>query len=117
MRIQFKTEGGIAYLPGLSAPVTIDTAELPEPEAGELMRLVEEARFFDQPPTAAAPTRGAADYRTYTVTVEDGRRRHTVRFTDPVGDTGSQRLLDYLKAKTRAMRDAARGGPSGQPPG
>ena len=117
MRIQFKTEGGIAYLPGLSAPVTIDTAELPEPEAGELMRLVEEARFFDQPSIVGPPARGAADYRTYTVTIEDGGRHHTVRFADPVGDGGPQRLLDYLKVKTRAMRDAARRPPDRPPSG
>ena len=37
MRLQFKTEGGFAYLPGLNQPVTIDTDGLPPEEAGKLI--------------------------------------------------------------------------------
>jgi hypothetical protein len=101
-------EGGIAYFPGLSKPVMIDSNELPKEEAAELKRLVDAARFFDLPTVAGAPPRGAADYHQYTVTVEDSGRRHTVQLTDPIEDPNCQRLLGYLRAKVKVLRTAAR---------
>ena len=108
MRIRFKTEGGVAYFPGLSEPVTIDGDELPEEEATELKQRVEEARFFDLPAQAGEPPRGAADYRRYTVTVEEGGRSHTVQLTDPVEDPNLQRLVSSLDAKAKALRRTSR---------
>src|SRR3712207_8447327 len=68
MRISFRMEGGLAHVPGLSEPVSVDTDELPAEEASELERLIEAARFFELPATSALP-RGAADYQKYTITV------------------------------------------------
>lgn len=109
MRIQFRMEGGIAQFPGLSKPVVIESAALSEEDAGELTRLVEAARFFERPTVVGAPPRGAADYRLYTITVEDRGRRHTVKCTDPVEDPTVQELLGFLQARARALR---RGGTS-----
>ncbi len=106
LRVRFQTEGGIAFFPGLSEPVTIDGDELPEEDAVELERRVEEARFFDLPARVSEPQRGAADYRQYTITVEDGGRSHTVRAVDPVEDPGLQTLVNYLNAKAKALRRA-----------
>ena len=72
MRIRFKVEGGIAFFPGLSSPVAIDSGELPEEEATELERRVGEARFFDLPVEIGKPHPGAADHRPYAISVEDG---------------------------------------------
>ncbi len=99
MRIQFKMEGGIAYFPGLSKPITIDTNELPEQEADELKRLVNATRFFDLPAVIGSPAPGAADYRQYTITIEDNGKQHTVRLTDPIVDPNLQALLTYLKTR------------------
>ena len=116
MRVTFTMEGGIAYFPGLSRPVTIDSGELPDHEARELERLIEAARFFDRPATAGPPARGATDYYQYTVTVEVGGRQHTVRLTDPVEDPGLQALLNYLRATAKALRAEARARPSPERP-
>jgi hypothetical protein len=116
MHVTFTMEGGIAYFPGLSQPVAIDSDELPEQEARELERLVEATRFFDRPTTSGPPARGAADYLQYTVTVQVGGRQHTVRLTDPVEDPGFQALLNYLRAKAKALRAAARARPSPERP-
>lgn len=116
MRITFTMEGGIAYFPGLSRPVTIDSSELLKQEASELERLVEAARFFDQPATTGPPARGAADYYQYTITVEVRGRQHTVRVTDLVEDAGLQVLLRYLRAKAKALQAAARTPPSPERP-
>jgi hypothetical protein len=116
MRIQWKTEGGLAYFPGLSRPVTLESSTLPEAEAAAVRRLVEAARFFDLPPTVGTPARGAADYHRYTITIEDGGQRHTVQATDPVEDPTLQALLTYLKGKATALRTEARQRASDPPP-
>jgi hypothetical protein len=108
LRVRFKTEGGVAHFPGLSEPVTIDSDELPEEEAVELKQRVEEARFFDLPAQAGEPPQGAADYRRYTVTVEEGGRSHTVQLADPVEDPSLQKLVSSLDTKAKALRRARR---------
>jgi hypothetical protein len=107
MRIQFKTEGGIAHLPGLSKPVTIDTDELPVEEAKELERLIEAARFFELPATSAPP-RGAADYQLYTITVTTPDRSHTVRLAEPIEDPRVRELVNHLRAKALKAHLASR---------
>ena len=104
MRIELKTEGGIAHFPGLSRPVVIDSAALSAEDDAELRRLVEAARFFERPPTVGTTSRGAADYRRYTISVEDDGRQHTVKLADPVEDPSIQQLLRFLQVKARALR-------------
>jgi hypothetical protein len=104
VKIQFQMEGGLASFPGLSKPVTIDTQELPEGEAARWAQLVQAAGFFDRPAVVGVPARGAADHRRYTITVEDGERRHTVTLTDPVPDAGLQALLAALRGKSSSER-------------
>ena len=99
MRIQFKMEGGIAYFPGLSKPITIDSDELPKQESDELKRLVNATRFFDLPTVTGSPSPGASDYRQYTITIEDDGKQHTVHLTDPIQDPNLQALLTYLKTR------------------
>jgi hypothetical protein len=104
MRIEFQTEGGIAHFPGMSRPVVIEGDALTEEDAPELQRLLEAARFFERPTAAGAPRSGAADYRQYTITVEEGGRQHTIRLADPVEDPSLQQLLRFLQAKARALQ-------------
>jgi hypothetical protein len=108
MRVQFKTEGGMAHFPGLSQPTIIDSTALAAEEAGELQRLVEAARFFERAERANEPSRGAADYHQYTITVDDGQRQHTVQLTDPVPDQALGQLLHFLQDKARALRRPGR---------
>ena len=109
MRIVFTTEGGLAYFPGLSRPVVIDSDDLPAPEAAELERLLGSARFFELPKNARALRHGAADYQQYTITVENGARRHTVRLADPVESPDLQALLDFLREHARPLVAPGRG--------
>jgi hypothetical protein len=104
MHVEFTTEGGIAHFPGLSRPVVVDSTALSAEEDAELKRLVEAARFFEQPATVGAPPHGAADYRQYTISVEDDGRRHTVKLADPVEDPALLQLLHFLQAKARELR-------------
>jgi hypothetical protein len=99
MRIQLKMEGGIASFPGLNKPITIDSDQLPEKESDELKRLVNTTRFFDLPTVMGSPSPGAADYRQYTITIQDEGKQHTVHLTDLIEDPNLQALLTYLKAR------------------
>ena len=108
MRIQFKTEGGIA---GLRRKVTIDTdektitvgtadrtistEELPVEEANELERLIEVADFFEISATSAPPPRGA-DYQQYTISVTTPSSSHEARLTDPIENPRVQELVNHL---------------------
>ncbi len=107
MRIQFKTEGGIAHLPGLSEPVTIDTDDLPEEQANELERLIEAADFFELPATSSPPP-GAADYQQYTISVTTPGRSHEARLMGPIENPRVRELVNYLRTKTIEARLASR---------
>lgn len=107
MRIEFSTQGGVAYFPGLAKPVVIDTSELPAEEAAAIERLVDAARLWQQPAQPSGLPRGA-DLRQYTITVEDRDKRHTVRLHDPIADPALAALVSHLQAKMKALRRAAR---------
>jgi hypothetical protein len=95
VRITFKSSGGIAYFPGLSAPKTIDVSSLPSDRQQEIRNLLAESRFFDLP-SRTPPPKGAADYQTHTITVADDGRQHTVEVSDPV-PAALGRLVDLLR--------------------
>jgi hypothetical protein len=99
MRVELQTDGGIAYFPGLSKPVVVNSADLPKAQASQLQQLIDDAHFFELPAAPRARPKGAADMRSYTITVEDGRRRSTVRLVDPVEDTNLQALIEFLEAQ------------------
>lgn len=107
MRVQFKTEGGLAYLPGLSQPVTFDTDGLSPEEAGKLERLVEAAGFFELPATSDPPP-GGADLRSYTISISSSGRSHTVRIVEPIDNPQLQALVDHLSEKARELRAGPR---------
>jgi emfourin len=97
MRVQFQVSGGIGFLPGLAAPRAIDVDALPDDDRRRVERAVDEARFFTLPARVPAP-RGAADFQTYHVTIEDGPRRHTVVVSDPVAPAPLQKLINVLRS-------------------
>jgi Emfourin len=103
MIINFQSSGGFAHFPGLSRPVRIDTDELAPDEAGRLNGLVERARFFEQPPEVGTPPPGAADLRSYTITVEEGDRKHTVQTSDALTDGALRDLVEHLRAHQGAQ--------------
>jgi hypothetical protein len=101
VKITFETSGGFAALPAVGEPVTIDTARIEPQLADQLETCVRESRFFDQPATIDTTQQGAADYFTYTVTVQDGPLLHTVQLTEPITDAALERLVSSLENMTR----------------
>jgi len=112
MRVIFETSGGVAYFPGLARPVVIEQDQLPEADARQLNDLVSAARFFDRPAQVGgqgAP--GAADYRQYTITIDQGEQHHTLNITEPVEDPDLRQLVRFLEAQAKALRAKARTAP------
>ncbi|RKH06599.1 hypothetical protein D7V97_22370 [Corallococcus sp. CA053C] len=109
MRIELKREGGLAFLPGLSRPRTFDLRDLPPAQAEALTRSVQAAAFFNQPAVVGTASKGAADQTRYTLTIEEGGRRHTVQLLEPVQEPHLHALLELLKQVERdSRREAAR---------
>ena len=107
MRIDFVEEGGIAYLPGLRKPVTIDVEQLEPGERAGLEKLVEDVGFFELPENIGHPAPGAADYQHFRLTIEDKGRHHSVRILVPV-DPKLQPLVAAVQRLVKAQRAAAR---------
>jgi hypothetical protein len=104
VRIQFAVDGGIAYMPVLAAPVTIDTAALAPEQATAVEQLVDRARFFTLPPRIGQLSRGAADHQTYTLSIEDGGRSHTVHITDLAAHPELAALVRALQRQVKGLR-------------
>src|SRR6185436_15346457 len=67
MRVELQTEGGMAYFPGLSKPVVVDSSDLPKEQAARLQQLIDSTHFFDLPAASRSVPKGAADIRRYTI--------------------------------------------------
>jgi len=103
VRITFQSQGGIAFFPGLNRPVVIDTAQLPAGQRSKLEGLVQATRFFALPPTVGTKRRGAADFREYTLKVEDEVQNHTVHVTEPFENSDLEELIMALQSHARAQ--------------
>jgi hypothetical protein len=101
MKITFETGGGFALLPAPGQPVIIDTAQVDPQVADQLETLVRESRFFELPALIDTTQEGAADYFTYTVTVQDGPLINTVQLTEPIADAVLERLVSGLQRLAR----------------
>jgi len=99
MRLTFEREGGLAALPGLARPVTIDTATLSSEEAAHWDRLVSDAECWSHGPSD--PPAGQRDARTYHLTLEDGTRSARLTLHDPL-PPAVRPLVRALEARLRA---------------
>lgn len=102
MKITLSVSGGFAHIPGLSKPFTVDTTLLDPKISAQLEFLVHSCQFFQQAASAAPAPQGAADFRTYSITVEDGARIHNVQLIDPIRDADLERLVSALQSIARA---------------
>jgi hypothetical protein len=107
VRIRFESEGGFGYFPGLQRPIELDTEQLPAQQATKLEQLVQAANLLDRPDETVEPRPGAADHRTFTITVDDGARSRTLTLAEPLDDQTLQALVDHLTAEQRSRPGSA----------
>jgi hypothetical protein len=82
LKINLERSGGIL---GSVSSHTVDTNKLPKSKAAELKDLLSQSEFYklsSMRSNPILPKKGAADYFTYNITVEDGEKKHSVRCTD-----------------------------------
>ncbi len=96
MRITFERSGGFA---GMRFTASLDTDSMPAEQANALKQLVASSGFFNLP--ATIPSTGGADQFTYTVTINDQGRQHTVVAKDGSIPPGLQPLLQQLTSLAR----------------
>ena len=126
MRIELKTEGGVAFFPGLAPAFAIDTVSLAIDDANCLAALVAQSGLLDVPaaghrsqPRSLArgkstpPVRRGVDARRYVLTVDDGSQRRSVTLEDPVPAKLAP-LVAFLRARQRAGRRASGLGGGGE---
>jgi len=102
MRITLKIEGGIAHFPGLQQPLSVAVDSLPAAEQSQMRELLSACDFFHLPARLDVPAPGAADYRTYIITVQTAQQTHTVTVYDPVRDQRLQELIQLIRATRTA---------------
>jgi hypothetical protein len=95
MRVLLQQEGGLAGL--VRPPLAVDSAQLAPEQQRELDRLMVECDFFHLPSDGPTSPQGAADYVTYTLTVEREQQIHSIRVTDPVTDAALAALIAFVK--------------------
>lgn len=105
MRITFKTDGGLAFFPGLAQPFVFEDSRLGKKDAQNLQRLIDKAGFFELPSMIGRTLPGAADMQTQTLTIEDGAKSKTVRLVSDASEDvqalfdGIQEIVTKLRAK------------------
>jgi len=92
MLVRFARSGGFG---GMRVSRAVDTGTLTPGEAKNVTALVESASFFSLPETFPRPSKGA-DFFTYTITVEDGGRNHTIEVCEPAAPPTLIPLIRYL---------------------
>jgi len=104
VRIDLERTGGVA---GIRLATTTASDSLPEPAARELTRLVDASGFFALP--ARIDADGAVGDRfTYTITIDDGSRSHTVT-GERRGRARGVEAADWLADAVDAARAAELG--------
>ena len=95
MRVTLQQEGGFAGL--VRPPLVVDSTQLAVKQQRELDQLMVECEFFHLSSDGPTPPQGAADYVTYTLTVEQDQQSHSLHMTDPVTDAALAALIAFVK--------------------
>ncbi len=96
MKIDFERSGGFM---GRTVSLSLDLDELPADQAQALRLLIDNADFFNLP--ADSPDSPAPDAFSYTLTITDGERQHTIHADDIFAPESLRPLLDDLSVRAR----------------
>jgi len=95
MTVTFERSGGFA---GRQLRYRVNSDELSDADRNQLQQLVDTPGFFGLPEQIKAPP-GAADVFQFTITVDDGDRKHTVEVDQTVAPKNLKPLLQWLGAR------------------
>jgi hypothetical protein len=97
MIIHLVRSGGFG---GMRREVRFETQSLAREEREPLEGLVQASGFFSLPGKFPKPGKGA-DYFTYSITVDDGRRVHTVEVAEPSLPEGLRPLVREVSKRLK----------------
>lgn len=100
MRIRFVRSGGIANIP---STVDLDISTLPASKVKQVKKLLQKARFFDQPSRALGSQQARDEYH-YQVTITDGAQTHTIETTDTALSPDLLPLIEWLEKEAVTKR-------------
>ncbi len=100
MRYHFVRTGGFA---GMRLETTVDSNALPPEEAKTLQQELDSAHFF-QLPNQIKEQGGGADRFQYEITVDDGKKKHTVETGEAAMPDTLQPLIQHLELLARTRR-------------
>lgn len=92
MQIKLQVSGGVAGIQRTEQ--VLDSSNLSTVEAAELRKLVEDSKFFDLPEKNLS--RAGRDLMQYTITVEDGNKRHQVTVDEMNTSRKMLEIIDRL---------------------
>jgi hypothetical protein len=98
MQIRYVQSGGFS---GMRKSGVVDTRKLPADEVKKVQDLIESAGFFNLPEKFPKPKSGA-DYFTYSLTVEDGTRSHSVEVSEPSAPESLRPLIRYIASSKKS---------------
>ena len=100
MRVALTTDGGFAHIPGLAAPIVVDSAHLAAEEAAQLRRLCDAAAAITNPQVASnAPA--LPDGRRYRLTIETEGSRRVLTAADPIEHPALAHLIAFVQQRGR----------------
>jgi hypothetical protein len=95
MRIDFECSGGFA---NLRLTYHVDTNDLPQELAQEILKLVESSRFFDIQPSEVAPAlTGPPDVFFYRLSLSEGSKKQSLACNDVTAPATLHPLLALLR--------------------
>ena len=106
MKVAIVRGGGVA---GLTTRTRLAAEALPEGEAKALDERVRESGLLSRPETPRRSPRHA-DELLYSVTVEDGERERTLRFTEESLPDEVRSLIEWVDAHPKGERELHRPG-------
>ena len=99
MKIKIERSGGYA---GLNNTFSADDSILGSSEVHQIREWLKNSKFFDLP-SSPLPKKGAADYFTYRITIQDNDQTHTVNTTDVTMPLDLRPVVDLVLNKSKKI--------------
>ena len=96
MKIKIERSGGFA---GLNKNFSADDSSLESSQVDQIKELLRSSKFFGLQ-SSPLPKKGAADYFTYKITIQDSDQTHTVITTDVTMPPGLRPIVDLVANKS-----------------
>lgn len=96
MKIKVERSGGFA---GILSSTEMDTDKLPSSIESTVRELLD--RRKTTPTKSQRPTKGAADYHNYKITIQNGKKNHVIECSEFGMDDNVKSLVSYMQKNSK----------------